>query len=204
MRRFAWLILLPAAVTSAVLYARLAAARAQVVRTGGWSEVTPAPGGHFRFVESDPERVSVAITEDWGPADGEGLPRWDRPTCPPPSTDFSRIFLKEEEASACFYRGRVYVNLSWNPSGKLHESPCRVLTIRWPALTGALAVFPCLWLCAAAARLVPRPPWRRRPGLCPNCGYDLRASPGRCPECGKVSRMIADEARAAAQVPDPH
>jgi hypothetical protein len=40
------------------------------------------------------------------------------------------------------------------------------------------AVLPALWIRQLWAHLP-----RYRVGLCPACGYDLRATPGRCPEC---------------------
>ena len=32
-------------------------------------------------------------------------------------------------------------------------------------------------------------------GLCPSCGYDLRATPERCPECGHVPRSMPAEGK---------
>jgi hypothetical protein len=49
------------------------------------------------------------------------------------------------------------------------------------------AVATLLPLLARAAGRIPallRRITQPRPGLCPQCGYDLRASPDRCPECG--------------------
>ncbi|SRR5258706_2219021 len=48
-------------------------------------------------------------------------------------------------------------------------------------LATALGLIPALMAALRICRI-----WRTRlqPGLCANCGYDMRATPDRCPECG--------------------
>jgi hypothetical protein len=68
-------------------------------------------------------------------------------------------------------------------SDELSRSEWYVAPYRLPWLTTAIA--PALWLTHAGAGWCHRR-IRTRRGLCPACGYDLRATPGRCPECGTV------------------
>jgi hypothetical protein len=68
----------------------------------------------------------------------------------------------------------------------------------WARRAEWAAAYVTLWLIAALCAALPvarfatsicRPVarrHRRQRGLCPACGYDLRATPVRCPECGAV------------------
>src|SRR5688500_10191062 len=55
----------------------------------------------------------------------------------------------------------------------------------WASAAFAVATFALL---LRQARRIVTAQTRISQGLCPRCGYDLRATPGRCPECGAASR----------------
>jgi hypothetical protein len=74
--------------------------------------------------------------------------------------------------------------LKRSDDGLPHGRAVRVFRVVWfPywSLAIVLAILPAIRLQAMV-----RIRHRARRGLCPACGYDLRATPGRCPECGAV------------------
>ena len=64
-----------------------------------------------------------------------------------------------------------------------HGGPTRGFMVVLPFLAVLMVVGPPMFLLVRRYVTLAR---RRRGGLCPSCGYDLRATPGRCPECGLV------------------
>ena len=58
------------------------------------------------------------------------------------------------------------------------------------------ATLPALWI---RRTLQGRSNHRR--GLCPTCGYDLRASPDECPECGTKRKPLRSEVEAKVLTP---
>lgn len=127
-------------------------------------------GGHARFTVEHYSTGSEADLTGFG---------WFISNCDDPISGVSPTFATGSHDVPTVTRGQGLFN-------GMHPIPCppdyrywRAGAQHWLAAT-ALSALPAFWL---FRRIFSR---RRQAGLCPTCGYDLRATPDRCPECGAV------------------
>jgi hypothetical protein len=133
--------------------------------------VRPARAGDRYCVTSE---FGMLVVEWEGPAQGTVLEGWEYFQSPLPR----RWPVRSRPLGFEAYRGQVthFVRL---PPSTVHG----VAVPHWFA-AALLAVLPAAWVVRRErARLARR---RADGGLCPECGYDLRATTDRCPECGTL------------------
>jgi hypothetical protein len=95
---------------------------------------------------------------------------------PPKQWNHAGILLMHGQAEFAYEAYRITAN---SKPRHLHSL---VIEISTRDLVVLVCVTPLAWL---IRRLMHKRHKSRREGLCPACGYDMRATPTRCPECGK-------------------
>ena len=138
-----------------------------------WDLLTARVGRHRLTVNTWPDVANIAWSSRMGESGGG---EW-------------RFIPSEIPANAKVGR---HWNQAWTfrSSGGEYDRE----TNRSYATTGVGVMVP-FWAIAVVAGLMPgwvgwrsvSGRWKRRPGICPKCGYDLRATPQMCPECGEAA-----------------
>jgi hypothetical protein len=152
-----------------------------------WVQVTIRAGkggvGVVRSVQSFPREIGAGLEKRYG-----RIP-FQHVTSQPAYPDFK---FDESRPVHGFSFGR-FANAP-HSGGRPGSTGVQIIVPLWFVLLGCTA-------CGVAGvwrwRRARRKRYPQFTGLCPVCGYDLRATPDRCPECG----AIPTASKAAAQQP---
>jgi hypothetical protein len=136
-----------------------------ISRNGGiWLQVAPR-------MPDRPVPSAIHIEDSYG---------W-LPMQPGPTDNYPVIAIyKHPRGAFGFSYGYQFLRM---PNGSLNKE--REIVFPLPVVVIFFSLLPCWWLLNFSHRLR-----GKNAGLCPQCGYDLRATPDRCPECGTEPRVI--------------
>jgi hypothetical protein len=144
-------------------------------------------------IQSRDGRLTVSITRGWPGMSMLGFSHYPDMSATRNVRSFLGLNFFEAPAQLAQMYSPTAQDLGLITGGSAWMMPARpsplqtlVITIPWwqPALL--LGLYPAASLCVFSVRRYRY--WvrerRRKNGLCPACGYDLRGSTDRCPECG--------------------
>jgi hypothetical protein len=168
-------------VAASVLWARSYCLTDQVEwrNAGGWRTVYSARGHVV---------VAVVLADSSGQDWMFHGPRYERGLAARPG---GSLFALDYTSSDRFTDWE-WAGFQWHVRRNRRRTHAIAVAPFW-GLAALTAVPPAFW---TIRRLASRRRLARAAGLCPACGYDLRATPDRCPECG----LEADHATRERQV----
>jgi hypothetical protein len=162
------------------------------------------PGRGADVVRSAAGRLHFARHSYWDRTFGVGG-RWERHVRVQTTDGWPRNEYQQPDDETLGFARYVGTGLVWPGQTLLAGNPLppanypgwrrdnyRVWVVPHGFLAAVMAALPVRWLQRHGPYVWNlRARRRRMAGLCPRCGYDLRATPDRCPECGAAATTPA-------------
>jgi hypothetical protein len=154
-----------------------------VSRFRGWPDAPSFHYRHYRFEATDMVTPVFVLA-------GHGLSRTDEHFLGISLTHGTVCLVVNQTGGVSWDSPAIPVLQSLSAAPVTSPVPFWEISIPWGGVLIAFSALPFTRLMGLIL-MTRRQHVRRRAGLCPCCGYDLRGSPARCPECGAACKAAS-------------